>query len=218
MSNFRLVAPTPRRSSSSSLMVHLRVLVDSKQVLPIAPLIVPRVSRIKVPTFIRSASLTVQIPVPTSRLMAQAKRISSCMPCRATILPPHPAFLSGANGPSTLVRAQKTPITTSRQPAPPSSRKSSKISPEALSRLVTQPKLTVDMASISLATLRLPMSWATLCRSTTLRPSCMAARRLKNRQRSPRVTSTPTHFLVPLRTWSSPFSMPKRASLRPAIS
>lgn len=40
----------------------------------------------------------------------------------------------------------------------------------------------------------------------------------ENRQRSPRVTSTPTHFLVPLRTWSSPFSMPKRASLRPAIS
>ena len=37
------------------------------------------------------------------------------------------------------------------------------------------------------------------------------------RQR-PRTTSTPTHLRVMPRTWSSPFSMPKRTSPGPAIS
>lgn len=85
-------------------------------------------------------------------------------------------------GPSIMANVRKTPITTSRQPAPLSSRKSSKRSREALSKLVTRPKSTADMASISLATLRLLTSWATLCRSTTLRLSCTTARRLLARQ------------------------------------
>ena len=219
MSNFRLrlLAPTPRRSLSSSRMAHLRVLMDSRTRLPIAPSTAPRASRLKIPTFTPLASLAAQTPVPTSRLRAQATRTSLCMPCRATILPPRPTFL-GAGGPSTLVRAQKTPITTSRQLAPLSSRRSSKRSREALSRLVTRQKSMTVLASMSPATLRSPISWATLCRSTTLRPSCITARRLKNRQRKLWATSTPTHLRVLPRTWSSPFSMPKRASPRPAIS
>ena len=40
----------------------------------------------------------------------------------------------------------------------------------------------------------------------------------ENRQRRLWATSTPTHLRVLPRTWSSPFSMPKRASPRPAIS
>ena len=219
MSNFRLrlLAPTPRRSLSSSRMARLRVLMDSRTRLPIAPSTAPRASRLKIPTFTPLASLAAQTPVPTSRLRAQATRTSLCMPCRATILPPRPTFL-GAGGSSTMVRAQKTPITTSRQLAPQSSRRSSKRSREALSRLVIRQKSMTVLASMSPATLRSPISWATLCRSTTLRPSCITARRMKNRQRKLWATSTPTHLRVLPRTWSSPFSMPKRASPRPAIS
>lgn len=86
------------------------------------------------------------------------------------------------SGSSTLVRAQKTPITTSRQPAPLNSRRSLKRSREALSRLATRQKSMTAMASMSPATLRSPISWATLCRSTPLRPSCITARRLTSRQ------------------------------------
>ena len=214
MSNFRLIVlvPTPRRSSSSSPMVHLRVQVDSRQVLPIAPSKVPRVSRIKAPTFIRSASLTAQIPMPSPRLETQAMRTSSCMPCRA-IIPTQSRIRAIC-----LAHVRKTPITTSRQPTPLSSRRSSKRSREALSRPVTRPKFMTAMASMSPATLRSPIGWATLCRSTTLRPSCTTARRLTSRQRSPKAMSTLTNLRVPLRTWSSPFNMPKRVSLRPATS
>ena len=210
MSNFRLIVlvPTPRRSSSSSPMVHLRVQVDSRQVLPIAPSKVPRVSRIKAPTFIRSASLTAQIPMPSPRLETQAMRTSSCMPCRA-IIPTQSRIRAIC-----LAHVRKTPITTSRQPTPLSSRRSSKRSREALSRPVTRPKFMTAMASMSPATLRLPIGWATLCRSTALYTT---ARRLTSRQRL-RTTSTPTHLLTMPRTWSSPFSMPKRMSPGPAIS
>ena len=219
ISNFRLrlVAPMPRRSSSSSPMARLRVLVDSRTRLPIAPSTAPRASRLMAPTFTRLASLTVRIPMPTSRLRAQAMRTSLCMPCRATIRAPRQALLMRASvksGSSTMVHVRKTPITTSRQPTPLSSRRSSKRSREALSRPVTRPKFMTAMASMSPATLRLPIGWATLCRSTALYTT---ARRLTSRQRL-RTTSTPTHLLTMPRTWSSPFSMPKRTSPGPAIS
>ena len=219
MGNFRLrlVAPMPRRSLSSSRMAHLRVLMDSRQVLPIAPSTVQRASRPMVPTFTQSASLTAQTPVPNPRLRTQATRTSSCMPCRATIRAPRQALLMRASvksGSSTMVHVRKTPVTTSRQLAPLSSRRSSKRSREALSRLVIRPKSMTVMASMSPATSRLPTSWATLCRSTALYTT---ARRLTSRQRS-RTTSTPTHLLTMPRTWSSPFSMPKRTSPGPAIS
>ena len=42
--------------------------------------------------------------------------------------------------------------------------------------------------------------------------------KFENRQRRPRAMSTPTHLRVMPRTWSSPFSMPKKASPRPVIS
>ena len=165
----------------------------------------------------QSVSLAAQTPVPSPRLRTQATRTSSCMPCRATIRAPRRALLMRAaakRGSSTMAHVRKTPITTSRQPAPRSSRRSSKRSREALSRLVTRQKSMTAMASMSPATLRSPISWATLCRSTALYTT---ARRLTSRQR-PRTTSTPTHLLTMPRTWSSPFSMPERTSPGPAIS
>ena len=223
MGNFhlRLVAPTPRRSSSSLPTAHPRVLGISRTRLPIAPSTVPRALRLKVPTFTPSASLAAQIPMPSPRMKTQATRISSCMPCRATILVPRQALLTRIAvkcGPSTMAHVRKTPITTSRQQAPQSSRRSSRRSREALSKLVIRQKSMTAIASISPATLRSPISWATLCRSTTLRPSCTTARRLTSRQRRPMVMSTPTNSRMPPRTWSSPFSMPERTSPRPAIS
>ena len=215
--HFRLAAPTPRRSLYSSPTAHPRVLGISRTRLPIAPSKLPRALRLKVPTFTPSAFLAAQIPSMTPRLISQATRISSCTRCRATILPPRPSFL-GAGGSSTLVRAQKTPITTRRRPVPLNSRRSSKRSREALSRLVTRQKSMTALASMSPAILRLPIGWATLCRSTPLRPSYTTARRLKNRQRRPRAMSTPTHLRVMPRTWSSLFSMPKKVSPRPVIS
>ena len=54
---FRLIAPTPRRSSSSSPMARPRVGTNSRTRLPMTLSTAPRRSRIKVPTFIRSVSL-----------------------------------------------------------------------------------------------------------------------------------------------------------------
>ena len=207
MGYFRLVAPTPRRSLSSSLMVHLRVLVDSKQVLPIAPSKAPRVSRIKVPTFIRSASLMVRIPLPILRTTGRATKTSSCTPCRATIQTPRPIQ------PMSLVSAPRIPISTRLRRTPMSSRRclmiSRALSPRARalplrSRMVTTRASPATSPSV--------MNWATLCRSMRLLALRLMASPLMGRPRQPRAIRTRTSFRAWPGTWSSPSSaLPMRS-------
>ena len=167
------------------------------------------------PPFIPSASLVERTPLTIPRKRGQATSTSLCTPCRVII--PMPRRMRATS----LAHARKTPTTTSRRPMPKSSRRSSTTShrPSHRRRLI-RPKSIRATTRPSPATLRLPTSWATLCRSTDLPKSSSTARRLPRRARRSTKKPIPTHTSSPARqkTCSSPCSVLALTIPRRAIS